>query len=433
MMQEAKRLGITVTDAESTTPSSTWRATSSSAPTSSRGAQRQRRRHRYAARPAARRHRLAAGDAARSIQPRVQISDLELDQQAARQARRSQQLRLHPQGSHLLTGGQRASRTAEANQYRKSFTGCDSAVQLSLSYTDAAVHRHRPPPRDAVARSRSPRSSPGSMSAASPSRASSRAASRCWRSARRRRPEDLTFIKDKIRAERATRHSSRKPTTTSPDLRQGQDRLPLIAPRVARPAPHRLNGLRRSRDGRAPDLPPLAVSMGEPAGIGPDLILQALRRARELESAALRRLRQHGVSSRPRAAGSASTIDIARSRAERGRRASSRRPARRRHRGPRPDQPGRDQPARRRKVVHRVHRARGRRRCCAAACRGLVTAPIHKAALYSAGFKYPGHTEFLAALCANGGRAAAGDDAGARGPPRRAADHPRAAARRARR
>jgi 4-hydroxythreonine-4-phosphate dehydrogenase len=31
-----------------------------------------------------------------------------------------------------------------------------------------------------------------------------------------------------------------------------------------------------------------------------------------------------------------------------------------------------------------------------------VTAPIHKAALYKAGFKYPGHTEFLAALCANG-------------------------------
>ena len=32
-----------------------------------------------------------------------------------------------------------------------------------------------------------------------------------------------------------------------------------------------------------------------------------------------------------------------------------------------------------------------------------MTAPIHKAALYTAGFKYPGHTEYLAALCANGG------------------------------
>lgn len=32
-------------------------------------------------------------------------------------------------------------------------------------------------------------------------------------------------------------------------------------------------------------------------------------------------------------------------------------------------------------------------------CRGLVTAPINKAALYATGFSYPGHTEFLAALC----------------------------------
>ena len=37
-------------------------------------------------------------------------------------------------------------------------------------------------------------------------------------------------------------------------------------------------------------------------------------------------------------------------------------------------------------------------------CRAIVTAPIHKAALYTAGFKYPGHAEYLAALCANGGQ-----------------------------
>ena len=30
---------------------------------------------------------------------------------------------------------------------------------------------------------------------------------------------------------------------------------------------------------------------------------------------------------------------------------------------------------------------------------GVVTCPIHKASLISAGFPYPGHTEFLAALC----------------------------------
>ncbi len=36
-------------------------------------------------------------------------------------------------------------------------------------------------------------------------------------------------------------------------------------------------------------------------------------------------------------------------------------------------------------------------------CRAVVTAPIHKGALYHAGFKHPGHTEFLAELCATGG------------------------------
>lgn len=35
--------------------------------------------------------------------------------------------------------GSASKRTAQANQYRKSFAGCGSAVQLSLSYTDAAV------------------------------------------------------------------------------------------------------------------------------------------------------------------------------------------------------------------------------------------------------------------------------------------------------
>jgi peptidyl-prolyl cis-trans isomerase SurA len=39
----------------------------------------------------------------------------------------------------LFIGGNASKRTAEANQYKKSFAGCDSAVQLSLSYTDAAV------------------------------------------------------------------------------------------------------------------------------------------------------------------------------------------------------------------------------------------------------------------------------------------------------
>ena len=39
----------------------------------------------------------------------------------------------------LFICGNASARTGQANKYRKSFKGCDSAVELSLSYTDAAV------------------------------------------------------------------------------------------------------------------------------------------------------------------------------------------------------------------------------------------------------------------------------------------------------
>jgi peptidyl-prolyl cis-trans isomerase SurA len=75
------------------------------------------------------------------IVPRVQISDVDLEQQA--------EAKLDPSLSYdyilkevlfVAPGGKGASgRTAQANQFKKSFQGCDSAVQLSASYTDAAV------------------------------------------------------------------------------------------------------------------------------------------------------------------------------------------------------------------------------------------------------------------------------------------------------
>jgi len=39
--------------------------------------------------------------------------------------------------------------------------------------------------------------------------------------------------------------------------------------------------------------------------------------------------------------------------------------------------------------------------CLTGECRALVTAPINKKALMGVGFKHPGHTEFLAHLCSN--------------------------------
>jgi len=75
-----------------------------------------------------------------AIKPRVQVSDLQLDQEAQKD--------LTPDLSYdyvlkevlFITSGKNASgRTGEANKYRAAFQGCDSAVDLSLKFTDAAV------------------------------------------------------------------------------------------------------------------------------------------------------------------------------------------------------------------------------------------------------------------------------------------------------
>lgn len=77
-----------------------------------------------------------------AVQPRVQISELDLDLRAAEQLPESsfdyilkEIVFVIPQGSNVSA----RARTNDANEYRRLFTGCDSAVQLSLSFNDAAV------------------------------------------------------------------------------------------------------------------------------------------------------------------------------------------------------------------------------------------------------------------------------------------------------
>lgn len=77
------------------------------------------------------------------VAPRVNVSDLELEQEAQTKVQDSlsydyvlKEVRfVVPKSSTVSV----SSRTAQANQYRKSFQGCDSAVDLSLSYIDVAV------------------------------------------------------------------------------------------------------------------------------------------------------------------------------------------------------------------------------------------------------------------------------------------------------
>jgi peptidyl-prolyl cis-trans isomerase SurA len=76
-----------------------------------------------------------------AVVPNVRVSDLELDQQAQGKLADYQKFDyILKEVIFVAPGGQGAGgRTAQANRYRSAFAGCDSAVQLSLSYTDVAV------------------------------------------------------------------------------------------------------------------------------------------------------------------------------------------------------------------------------------------------------------------------------------------------------
>jgi 4-hydroxythreonine-4-phosphate dehydrogenase len=67
-----------------------------------------------------------------------------------------------------------------------------------------------------------------------------------------------------------------------------------------------------------------------------------------------------------------------------------------------PPQPGHPDKANARAVIASIERAA--RLCLSGKAGGMVTNPINKAALYDAGFAYPGHTEFLAELTGAQGR-----------------------------
>ena len=145
-------------------------------------------------------------------------------------------------------------------------------------------------------------------------------------------------------------------------------------------------------------LAPIAISMGEPAGIGPDLILQLYveREAHRLPpfivvgsmpflAARARRLGLN-INFAQTHVGEATThfpVALPVCHVE----------------GLVPDRPGETSALSGKVVMESISRAV--HETLSGVSRAVVTAPIHKAALYNAGFKYPGHTEYLAALCAN--------------------------------
>jgi len=142
---------------------------------------------------------------------------------------------------------------------------------------------------------------------------------------------------------------------------------------------------------------PLAVSLGEPAGIGPDLILQLYADRANLPPFAVFGQLEF---LRKRAARLGIAVELANVYPTEAAEAFDSALPVVEVEGLVPDKPGEPSPISATFVIEAITAAV--RATLTGACRGLVTAPIHKAVLHGAGFPYPGHTEFLAALCANG-------------------------------
>jgi 4-hydroxythreonine-4-phosphate dehydrogenase len=138
-------------------------------------------------------------------------------------------------------------------------------------------------------------------------------------------------------------------------------------------------------------LPPLCVSLGDPCGIGPEIVAAAWRAVRDDTGLAFcvvgdaETLRRQGVPVEVIADtdGTAATFG---------------------HALPVVDQPlsqpavpGRPDAAHAPHIIGWIEH--GVALCRSGKARALVTAPIAKSVLYGAGFRFPGHTEFLAELC----------------------------------
>jgi 4-hydroxythreonine-4-phosphate dehydrogenase len=118
----------------------------------------------------------------------------------------------------------------------------------------------------------------------------------------------------------------------------------------------------------------IGVTLGDPCGIGPEIIIQAL--ARLPAGAQVSVIGDLGVLDRAGGLPSGVELDPVTTLAA----AES--------------QPGRPSPQSGRAQVAYLERAVDRLR--SGELQALVTAPISKAAVYAAGFRFPGHTEFLA-------------------------------------
>ena len=145
------------------------------------------------------------------------------------------------------------------------------------------------------------------------------------------------------------------------------------------------------------DGPPLAVTMGEPAGIGGEILLKAwaaLRHSSPLPFFAIADI-GHLRRVADKAGLDVKLIEIA-APDEAARHFKTALPVLNEPLAAL-SAPAMPDPANGHAVIKSIERAVTL--ALEGAAGGVVTCPIHKASLISAGFPYPGHTEFLAALC----------------------------------
>ena len=147
---------------------------------------------------------------------------------------------------------------------------------------------------------------------------------------------------------------------------------------------------------------PLAITMGEPAGVGPDIVLQIFARRVELGTPAFGVYGSLGLMQK-RAERLGLDLKIKSILAEYVSEAFDETLPVISLEGSVADSPGLPVPESAPLVIEAIDRAVADVR--AGLMRGLVTAPIHKSVLYGAGFSHQGHTDYLAELSKADGKA----------------------------
>ena len=144
---------------------------------------------------------------------------------------------------------------------------------------------------------------------------------------------------------------------------------------------------------------PVALTLGDPAGIGPDIALLAWQKLRHETGFSFFMLADPGhLKGRARIIDQAVPITVI-ERADAVQAAFSKALPVMPLGNPVRADPGKPSPADAAAIIESIERAVSLARAGEACC--VATNPIAKHVLYEAGFRHPGHTEFLAALCAD--------------------------------